>query len=196
MECSDIDSLRFQETPEGIDLELRLAGPVVRAAALGIDTLIKGVLYLALTPLLAFSGLGVGLVLLGVLLIEWFYPVFFEIRRGATPGKRAMGLAVVQDDGTPVGPASSVIRNLLRVRVAATDQIVQIFIQARAVAARAGQGVVGADPAIQARKAVQGRSGVAPEGGLFQLSEQSAVRVPGLCLLGLELLLSHRPRAR
>ena len=115
MEFSNIDSLRFQETPEGIDLELRLAGPVVRAAALGIDTLIKGALYLALTPLLAFSGLGVGLVLLGVFLIEWFYPVFFEIRRGATPGKRAMGLAVVQDDGTPVGPASSVIRNLLRV---------------------------------------------------------------------------------
>jgi uncharacterized RDD family membrane protein YckC len=109
-----IDTLRFFETPEGVDLSLRAAGPVVRAAALAIDTLIKGALYLALTPLLAFSGLGLGLVLLGMFLIEWFYPVLFELLRGATPGKRAMGLAVIQDDGTPVGPAASVIRNLLR----------------------------------------------------------------------------------
>lgn len=110
-----VDTLRIQETPEGVDVELRVAGPVVRAAALGIDTLIKGALYLTLTPLLAFSGLGLGLVLLGMFLLEWFYPVFFELLRGATPGKRAMGLEVVQDDGTPVGPAASVIRNLLRV---------------------------------------------------------------------------------
>lgn len=96
-------------------MELRVAGPVVRAAALGIDTLIRGGLYLALTPLLAFSGLGLGLVLIGMFLLEWFYPVFFELLRGATPGKRAMGLQVVQDDGTPVAPAASVIRNLLRV---------------------------------------------------------------------------------
>jgi len=98
-----------------VDIELRVAGPVARAAALGIDTLIKGVLYLALTPLLAFSELGLGLMLLGTFLLEWFYPVFFEIRRGATPGKRAMGLVVVHDDGTPVAPSASLIRNLLRV---------------------------------------------------------------------------------
>jgi uncharacterized RDD family membrane protein YckC len=93
---------------------LRVAGPLVRAAALGIDTLIKGALFLALVPSLAFSGFGIGLVLLGMLLLEWFYPVLFELLWGATPGKRAMGLAVVQDDGTPVAPGSSVIRNLLR----------------------------------------------------------------------------------
>lgn len=110
-----IDTLRVQETPEGVDIELRPAGPVVRSAALAIDTLIKGALYLALMPLLALSGVGVGLALLGVFLLEWFYPVFFELLRGATPGKRAMDLVVVQDDGTPVGPAASVIRNLLRV---------------------------------------------------------------------------------
>lgn len=96
-------------------MELRVAGPVVRAAALGIDTLIKGALYLALTPLFGFSGLGLGMFLLGMFLLEWFYPVLFEIWRGATPGKRAMGLMVVQDDGTPVTPTASVIRNLLRV---------------------------------------------------------------------------------
>lgn len=102
------------ETPEGVDLALRLAGPVPRAAAQAIDWLIRLVLYLVLTPLAAFAGVGVGLMLLGLFLVEWFYPVWFELRSGATPGKKAMGLLVVHDDGTPVGPSASLIRNLLR----------------------------------------------------------------------------------
>lgn len=109
-----IDTLRIFETPEGVDLELRLAGPAPRAAALAIDWAIRLVLYLTLTPLMALSGLGIGLFLLALFLLEWFYPVFFELRSGATPGKKAMGLVVVHDDGTPVGPSASVIRNLLR----------------------------------------------------------------------------------
>ena len=50
-----------------------------------------------------------------VFLLEWFYPVFFEVyRNGATPGKQALNLAVVQDDGIPVGWSASMVRNLLR----------------------------------------------------------------------------------
>lgn len=109
-----IDTLRVFETPEGVDLRLRLAGPVPRAMALAIDWLVRLGLYAVLTPLVAFSGLGVGLVLLGLFLVEWFYPVLFELHSGATPGKRAMGLTVVHNDGTPVGPAASLLRNLLR----------------------------------------------------------------------------------
>ena len=103
------------ETPEGVDLALRLAGPVPRAAAFVLDLLIRAALYLALTPLLGLAGVGTGLLLLALFLLEWFYPVWFELRRGATPGKRALGLLVVHDDGTPVGPSASLIRNLLRV---------------------------------------------------------------------------------
>lgn len=110
-----LDTLQVVETPEGIDLRLRLAGPVPRAWALVIDSLIRAAMYLALTPLLALSDVGMGLILLFAFLIEWFYPVLFELWRGATPGKRAVGLLVVHDDGTPVGPAASMIRNLLRV---------------------------------------------------------------------------------
>lgn len=109
-----IDTLRSNETPEGVALGLKVAGPVPRALALVLDALIRAALYLVLAPLLALSGVGVGLALLGFFLLEWFYPVFFEVRRGATPGKSAMGLAVVQDDGTPVGLTASMIRNLLR----------------------------------------------------------------------------------
>jgi uncharacterized RDD family membrane protein YckC len=41
--------------------------------------------------------------------------VLFELSPwAATPGKRALGLKVVMDDGLPVTPAASLIRNLLR----------------------------------------------------------------------------------
>jgi len=110
-----IDTLRIFETPEGVDLALHVAGPVPRAAAFAVDLLIRIGLYLALTPLLALAGLGTGLMLVGLFLVEWLYPVYFELKQGATPGKRVLRLVVVHDDGTPVGPSAALIRNLLRV---------------------------------------------------------------------------------
>jgi uncharacterized RDD family membrane protein YckC len=110
-----LDTLRLNETPEGVDLGLRPAGPAVRALALVLDSAIRLALSLATALLLGLVGLGGGPVLIAVFLLEWFYPVAFEVRTGATPGKRAMGLLVVHDDGTPVGLPASLIRNLLRV---------------------------------------------------------------------------------
>lgn len=111
-----IDTLGYYEIPEGVRLEFRLAGPVVRAAAWAIDAGIRMVLFLLLAMVLGFlGGIGLALFLIGWFLIEWFYPVVFEIRDGATPGKRAMGIRVIQDNGLPVGPAASVIRNFLRI---------------------------------------------------------------------------------
>lgn len=109
-----IDTLRRFETPEGIEIELKLAGPVPRAAAFVIDLAIRVGLYVMLLPLAGFAGVGIGLMLLALFLLEWLYPVFFELRNGATPGKRALKLLVVHADGTPVGPSASLIRNLLR----------------------------------------------------------------------------------
>lgn len=111
-----IDTTRPYETPEGVVLSLRLAGPVVRAAAWAIDAAIRAVVYLVLGYVMSwFGGLGWSLVLIGTFLVEWFYPVVFEVRSGATPGKKALGLQVVHDNGTPVSLNASVIRNLLRV---------------------------------------------------------------------------------
>ncbi len=110
-----LDTVRLNETPEGVDLGLSVAGPVPRALALALDGLIRLALYMVLIPLTALAELGIGLILLGTFFIEWLYPVVFEVVRGATPGKRALGLAVVHDDGTPVGLPASLIRNLLRV---------------------------------------------------------------------------------
>lgn len=103
-------------TPEGVDLALVPAGAVVRAWAFALDLLIRGGMLLLLVFLLSILGkLGWGLFMLAFFLVEWFYPVLFEVlNKGATPGKKAMGLCVVESDGRPVGFAASVIRNLLR----------------------------------------------------------------------------------
>lgn len=111
-----LDTRLGVETPEGVLLELRPAGMVPRFAAFAIDLIIRFVLYMILGMALGIAGdFGFGFFLIGLFLIEWFYPVAFEVwRRGATPGKRVMGIAVVEDNGLPVTFASSVVRNLLR----------------------------------------------------------------------------------
>jgi uncharacterized RDD family membrane protein YckC len=111
-----LDTVHTFETPEGVDLHLRVAGPVPRALAFVLDTLIRyAVLFVLAMVLLPLAQLGVGAFLIMLFLMEWFYPVLFEVTRGATPGKKAMGLTVVHDNGTPIGWAASIIRNLLRV---------------------------------------------------------------------------------
>ncbi|XRA51578.1 RDD family protein [Pseudomonas citronellolis] len=108
---------RYQvETPEGIDLLLRPAGPVARALAYLIDLGIRVLLMLVMYILLAFLGqLGTGLGLLLTFLVTWWYMVLFEVlNQGRSPGKQVMGLRVVHDDGTPVGWPASLLRNLLR----------------------------------------------------------------------------------
>jgi len=112
-----LDTVREVSTPELIALRLHCAGPVARALAWLVDLAIRFGIYLALAfPLSAFGKAGTGLILVGAFLIEWFYPVLFEVLAGgATPGKRALGLVVLNADGSPVGWAASMTRNLLRV---------------------------------------------------------------------------------
>jgi len=111
-----LDTIRSIETPEGVVLELPVAGPLPRALAWCLDMGLRGAVYTFFGGLLgAFGDTGMGLLLLLAFLLEWFYPVAFELlRSGQTPGKSVMGLAVVMADGTPVRPAASVLRNLLR----------------------------------------------------------------------------------
>ncbi|MDX2217550.1 MAG: RDD family protein [Burkholderiales bacterium] len=111
-----LDTRLGVETPEGVLLELRPAGIVPRFGAFVIDFIFRVVMYMMLAMALGYAGeFGTGIFLIGLFLIEWFYPVVFEVwRRGATPGKRVMGIAVVEDNGLPVTFASSVVRNLLR----------------------------------------------------------------------------------
>lgn len=114
-----LDTVVTAETPEGILLELRPAGLSARFYAFLIDALIRlGVTYslFFVVTIAQMGGLGYAILLIAMFLLEWFYPVFFELSRtGSTPGKRVYGLRVVMDNGLPVTPGASITRNLLRV---------------------------------------------------------------------------------
>lgn len=110
------DTRATLETPEGTDLPLHPAGFWVRTLAYGIDWLIRVTIVIVISIAVGRSGFGQGLSLVAYFLLEWFYPVAFDVwRDGQTVGKKRMHLKVIHDDGTPISFAASLIRNLLRV---------------------------------------------------------------------------------
>ncbi|MCP4007828.1 MAG: RDD family protein [bacterium] len=112
-----IDTVHFVQTPEGVELELRVAGPVVRAYAWLVDAFLRSALVSAFSIMLGVLGaFGQGILMVVFFVVWWFFPVFFEIyASGQTPGKKLMGLRVVQQNGTPVDWSGSILRNFLRV---------------------------------------------------------------------------------
>src|SRR5262245_36525350 len=116
MERATLDTTVHAETPEGIFMELHPAGLSPRSLAYLLDLAIRFGIFIAIVTVASLmKGLGVGLMLISWFLMEWFYPVVFELSRwGATPGKRSFGLKVVMDSGLPITPAASITRNLLR----------------------------------------------------------------------------------
>jgi uncharacterized RDD family membrane protein YckC len=113
------------ETPEGVDLDLRLAGLGSRFVATLIDLLIQGSVVigagLALVGVEIFaedsvaSGIGAAVFSIVLFLVILGYDILFEVlASGRTPGKRWTGLRVVRTGGQPVRFLTSAIRNLLR----------------------------------------------------------------------------------
>lgn len=65
---------------------------------------------------LGSSGLGKTLALVGAFATQWIYWTACETAgRGQTPGKRALSIRVVSDDGSPVSVLQSAVRNLCRI---------------------------------------------------------------------------------
>jgi uncharacterized RDD family membrane protein YckC len=103
-------------TPEGIEFTLNPAGLAARGTAYAIDAALQWtvifVLYLAAESL-RWSGKWA--FFLALFVVEWFYHVICEVFfRGQSVGKKAAGIRVVRRDGSPLDPASSILRNLLR----------------------------------------------------------------------------------
>lgn len=113
---------RSFETPEGVAVAVELADLGSRAAALLVDVaIIVGAILLA--ALLMFyalawvfgSQLGVALFLLVSFFLRCPYFLFFELRwQGQTPGKRLLGLRVVDRRGRALSPSGLAARNLMR----------------------------------------------------------------------------------
>ena len=113
-----LDTRYRVEIPGGINLEAQVVGPIPRFFAFAIDLAIRGLAVFALSLLsIPFGsfGLGGGFFLIFLFIIEWLYPVLFEVfMRGQTPGKKILGISVINDDLSPVTLGTSMVRNLLR----------------------------------------------------------------------------------
>lgn len=106
-------------TPEGVSLELVLAGVGSRFIARLLDTLIQVAIIFALAlGAYATSASGVVRALIRVLLflVLFGYDIPFEVlNRGRTIGKVAAGIRVVGGSGEPIGFLASAIRTILRI---------------------------------------------------------------------------------
>ena len=107
-------------TPEGVDLQLELGAAGARASAFMLDAVIILAVLIAVTIALAVLGVGGGdvfaiLWLLGFFVLRngWF-ALFETGGRGATPGKRLMGLRVVARDGARLTGGAILARNAMR----------------------------------------------------------------------------------
>lgn len=116
-----LDTLQSIELAEGVEIQLRTAGPYVRVLAYLLDFLIRVGICLAAYLLLLFAGMIIGftvaygLSMLVMFFLTFFYYIVFEAgKRGASPGKRAMGLRVVDTSGAPISWGQAFIRNMLR----------------------------------------------------------------------------------
>ena len=116
------DTVRIA-TPEGVELELPLAGIGSRLTARILDHLIQAVVAIATVFIINRSvdteSSGEAFVaIIGILIfftIFWVYDVVFEaFAGGRTPGKRAVGIRVVGSRGEPIGFPAAAVRNLLR----------------------------------------------------------------------------------
>jgi uncharacterized RDD family membrane protein YckC len=104
-------------TPEGVALELTLAGLGSRAVAGGLDLLLKALAVVALLLLLLgiFDADGELVLVPAIGLALLVYDVAFEtLRGGRTPGKSMSGLRVVRSSGRRIDFTASMIRNVLR----------------------------------------------------------------------------------
>ena len=109
-------------TPEGVSIPVELADFGERLSAFFIDWVIWMVatiaIYLPIVLLIGKAGgilIAVSIALFVGFIIRNLYFVFFEIAwRGATPGKRAVGLRVIDRHGGPLSSTAVIARNLTR----------------------------------------------------------------------------------
>ena len=115
--------MRSISTPEGVVLPVELGQRGERAVAFILDILIVFgtlfVIYFVLAITLISSRGSGGWLFSAIFLISFFirsfYFAFFELRwQGTTPGKRAMGLRVVDRAGGPLRADAVLARNLMR----------------------------------------------------------------------------------
>ena len=125
------------ETPEHVEVQFDLAGPGSRFCAMFIDLLLLWLFLFAVIVCTGIFGAAIDVLddigdigspgdqgwlnwvtALYILLLTGLvfgYHLFFELLlKGQTPGKRSLRIRAIRDDGTPMSPIDTVIRNLVR----------------------------------------------------------------------------------
>ncbi|MBL8862169.1 MAG: RDD family protein [Planctomycetes bacterium] len=113
------------ETPEGVEIQIDLAGVGSRSAAALLDLLIFAfaatvVLLLGLVAVTSLSlrsaatDFLIGMFVGGTLLVGLAYPFVWHVRaNGQTPGKMLVGIRVTAADGAPAGAVAHLLRSLV-----------------------------------------------------------------------------------
>lgn len=108
-------------TPEGVDLQLELGSAGNRAAAFLLDAVMIITLLILMTLGLVFLSMASKAEWISILWLLGFFVLrngwfsLFEMGgRGATPGKRLMGLRVVARDGARLTGGAVIARNAMR----------------------------------------------------------------------------------
>lgn len=118
-----VDTRQKVELAEGVAVHLRIAGPYPRIAAFLIDLCVRFGLMIAISMFLQLMEIGesangnyiTGLYLLIFFVIFWFYHILYEGgKKGATIGKRIIGLRVSSLSGGRITWGQALARNLLR----------------------------------------------------------------------------------
>lgn len=108
-------------TAEKVPFRYRVAGIGSRFLAWVLDALVivvLGFIGITLASLLEMgrAGLGQAIMALWIFTLMWGYFLLFEwLWRGQTPGKRLLGIRVIQWSGTSISFYQSAARNILRV---------------------------------------------------------------------------------
>jgi len=119
-----LDTTAMVQTPERVRFRYRVSGPGRRFGAWVVDLLIRlvalafctvAVMLFTATTYGAFGSSGMGVLMLVMFFLEWFYGAFFEtVWNGRTPGKFVFGLRVVRVNGSPGQFPDYVMRNLVK----------------------------------------------------------------------------------
>jgi uncharacterized membrane protein SpoIIM required for sporulation/uncharacterized RDD family membrane protein YckC len=127
-----LEQIHSVETPEQVEISYTIAGLGSRLFAALIDVAVVVGAFIALILALTWGVGGRGprdpaaqpdmsaswafaLIYLGQFALMWGYYVLFEaLADGRTPGKRALRLRVVQEDGLSISFGASAIRNIMR----------------------------------------------------------------------------------
>lgn len=118
----DLDALKRRfVTPEGVDLRIELGTAGARAGAFLLDWLMMFAVLIAVSIVIWQLSIGIQGELvqavwnIGAFVLRngWF--ILFEMgARGATPGKRVVGLRVVARDGARLTGGAVIVRNAMR----------------------------------------------------------------------------------